>query len=159
DPLVRRSSPERSSMPRKLPIRIILERLGKEDLMDFARRQDLPISGTKPDLVERLVVHHDRDLAQLMRHGTWPLKGWNDFADEEFDLAPRKTYEELAEDLLSRASPEGERRSAFFDGYGGWSVAEVRDDEDLLAEIARELGMSASTLTGILDGVHGRTLL
>lgn len=143
-------------MPSRSPIKIVLEHLSKDDLIDFLEQQSLPTKGNKADLIDRIVRHHDRDLGDIMRRGPWALSFWNDEALENFGVGPRKSFEALAEDLLHAASPAGRLRESVLELAAHMNVAEVREDEDVQQDLCEALGITPRRLAGFLNRQHGR---
>ena len=144
-------------MPAKLPIKVVLERMSKDDLIDLVDRQGLSLSGNKSELIDRLVKHHGRDLAEVMRRSHWYMSDWNDWAEDAFFVGARKSFEELANILLHTVSPAGKLEEQLLEIGAGMSISELREDDEAQEELQALLGVTPRRLSAFLNKIHGRT--
>lgn len=110
-------------MARKSDVKMVVERLTIPELREFLEHQGLAGSGRKPELVERLLRHHHRDLGELMSKGPWRLAEWKRMGQELVGHTQGNSYDDLAEFLAAIMSPEGSL------AYGKAQEA-AQDDED-----------------------------
>lgn len=135
----------------------ILARLDRSRLKDAAKELGVAVTGSKPELVERLAPLFDRVVTELASpDSSFPRDFWNDIV-ELSGGERRKSWDDVQEEL--RQCLEVEARRAEMERIGPHSVNEVRQSERLLTAYGAIFGVSGERFRSEIDPYHGKNLI
>lgn len=138
-------------VPRPSPLRLVLQRFDMDSLREIADHFEVLRARSSSETITRIIRHLKGDLGNLVcDNGLLPRDAWNNFVEKELHGERRKSFEDIREEIVF---------CLLLGEYRDYSVTDLREDPDLLAEVSQALGVDVARLRRRLANYHGRTLL